>query len=372
MKVLFWTSLFLIVFAYIGYPIWVYMRARFRPRPVRTASIFPRVTVLLAIHNGESYLDDKLQNLTSLDYPPDLLEIIVVSDGSTDGTEEILTAWEGPRLQAVRLSDHCGKAQALNCGIVRAHGELIVCTDVRQAIASDAIKLLVENFADPSVGCVSGQLMIGQDAAHGSSKGVGLYWQMEKKIRTWEALAGSSVGVTGSFYAVRKELLAPLPDETILDDVYIPMQCARLGGRVVFESRAHAYDPLTPDAKMEFRRKLRTLFGNYQLLRLAPWILTASNPLRFEFVCHKLLRLLVPFALFGLLVSTAWLGATMYGYVLGLQLAFYGLAGLGSMRIPLGVLKRLSSISLAFAVLNSAALVAFFYFVSGRKPAWTR
>lgn len=372
MKLLFWTSLFLIVFAYIGYPIWVYMRAVFRPRPVRAASVSPSVTVLLAIHNGESYLRDKLRNLASLDYPSHLLEIIVVSDGSTDGTNEILAASEGPRLLGICSSEHRGKARALNCGIAHARGEVVVFTDLRQTIASNAVRILVENLADPSVGCVSGQLMIGQGPTQGSSKGVGLYWQIEKKIRSWEALAGSSVGVTGALYAVRRELLTPLPDETILDDVYIPLHAARLGSRVIFESRALAYDPLTPDAKLEFRRKLRTLFGNYQLLQLAPWVLTSSNPLRFEFVCHKLLRLLVPFALFGLLISTAWLGTTTYGYVLALQLAFYGLAGLGSMRIPLGVFKPLSNISLAFAVLNSAALLAFFYFVSGRRPAWTR
>ena len=373
MKNLFWLSLFLILFAYAGYPVWVYLRAIFRPRPIRTASVFPSVTILLAIRNEAAWLAKKLQNLADLDYPSHLLEVIVVSDGSVDGTDQILTAAEGPHIHGILLEEHRGKANALNCGVARAHGEVIVFTDARQMIAAEALRNLVENFADPSVGGVSGELVIGQDSNTSAAEGVGLYWQMEKKIRLWEGLGGSSVGATGSFYAIRKELLAPIPQGTILDDLYIPLHAARSGGRVVFEPRAVAYDPLTPDPKQEFRRKLRTLFGNYQLLQLAPWILSSSNPLRYEFVCHKLLRLLVPFALLGLLASTAWLRNTPYGLIFAAQLAFYTLAGLGMARpLRLGFLTRLSSISLAFTVLNSAAVLAFVYFVSGRKPAWTR
>ena len=372
MKIVFWLSLFLIVFAYAGYPIWVYLRAIFRPRPIRAASVFPSVTVLLAVHNESAHLQNKLRNLATLDYPSNLLDIIVVSDGSTDQTNEIVAAAESPSVHGIFVNEHRGKASALNCGAERAQGEIIVFTDARQMIAANAIKNLVENFADPSVGCASGELVIGQDTNTSSAEGVGLYWRIEKKIRLWEGLAGSSVGATGSFYAVRKKLVAPLPQGTILDDLYIPLHAAKQGKRVVFEPRAIAYDSLTPDPKQEFRRKLRTLFGNYQLLQLAPWILTAANPLRFEFICHKLLRLIVPFALLGLLVSTALLGETTYGFILALQLVFYALAGLGTMRLPLGRLARLSSIPLAFAVLNSAAVLAFVYFISGRKPAWTR
>ena len=372
MKLLFWSSLSLIFFAYAGYPIWLYVRARLWPCPVRVASIFPSVTILLAVHNEEKYLPGKLQNLAGLHYPPDCLEIIVVSDGSTDRTNQILASAESPNCQGIVLDEHCGKASALNFGVAQARGEIVVFTDARQIIASEALKTLIENFADPSVGCVSGELLIGQDQTTLSAEGVGLYWRMEKKIRRWEGLAGSSVGATGSLYAVRRNLIVPLPQGTILDDVYIPLHVVRQGKRVVFEPKALAFDPLTPDPKQEFRRKLRTLFGNYQLLQLAPWILTTSNPVRLEFLCHKLLRLLVPFALLGLLVSTFWLRESIYGFVLVFQLFFYALAGLGIFRLKLGILSRLSSISLAFTVLNTAAGLAFVYFISGRKPVWAR
>jgi biofilm PGA synthesis N-glycosyltransferase PgaC len=325
----------------------------------------------MAVHNEEKYLPAKLQNLAHIEYPADRLEIVVVSDGSTDASNEILAARENPPLHAMILHEQGGKAIALNHGLAAAHGEVIVFTDARQIIASEALKHIVANFADPNVGCVSGELMIGQGEASGS-QGVGLYWRMEKKIRHWEGLAGSTVGATGALYAVRRNLILSLPPGTILDDVYIPLQVVRQGQRVVFEPRALAFDSLTPDPKQEFRRKLRTLIGNYQLLQLAPWVLTRPNPLRLQFVCHKLLRLLVPFALVGVLASTLWLRKDVYELALVLQLAFYALASLRLFPLKFGIVSRLSDVSLAFLVLNSAAAVAFLYFITGKKAIWSR
>ena len=372
MKLLFWSSLLLIFSAYAGYPIWLYFRARFWPRPVQRSGIFPAITVLLAAHNEEKYLLGKLQNLEQLDYPADRLQVVVVSDGSTDETNQILATWENSNRTAVILSEQRGKATALNHGVTAARGEVVIFTDARQAIASDAVRNLAANFADPTVGCVSGELLIGQDRDTASAHGVGLYWRLEKKIRLWEGLAGSCVGATGALYAVRTSLIPPLPPGTILDDVYIPLQVVRQGRRVVFDPHALAFDPFTPNPKQEFRRKLRTLFGNYQLLRLSPWILKHSCPLRFQFVGHKLLRLLVPFALLGVLLSAFWLRYGLYELALALQLAFYALAALGALRGKFGRVSRFSDISLAFVVLNAAAAVAFVYFITGRKVTWTR
>lgn len=372
MKLLFWFSLSLIFLAYAGYPIFLYFRARYRPRPVRRARIFPKVTVVLAVHNEERDLPRKLKNLDALDYPADRLDVIVVSDGSADRTNDILGEWQKSGRRALLLPEHQGKANALNHGMAAADGEIICFTDARQTIAIDGLKNLIANFADPSVGCASGALMIGQNHSASSSEGVGLYWRLEKNIRNWEALAGSTVGATGAFYAVRSSLLSPLPAGTILDDVYIPLQVARNGGRVVFDFSAVAWDDFSPSPKQEFRRKVRTLAGNYQLLQLAPWVLTSANPLRLQLVCHKLLRLLVPFALVGVLVSTTWLRQGMYEFVLGLQLVLYALAALTALHAKVGVLSRLSNISLAFILLNTAAAVALFYFITGRKAAWAR
>jgi cellulose synthase/poly-beta-1,6-N-acetylglucosamine synthase-like glycosyltransferase len=372
MKLLFWSSLSLIFITYVAYPVWLYFRARFRPRPVRQASIFPSITILLAVHNEQKYLPAKLQNLAALDYPADLVDVIVVSDGSTDETNKILAAWKNANRRPMILMDHRGKATALNHGVAEAKGEITVFTDARQTIALGGLKYLVENFADPTVGCVSGELIISQDGNSVLSEGIGLYWGLEKKIRYWEGLAGSMVGATGAFYAARRNLLLPLPQETILDDVHIPFQVVQQGQRVVFEPRARAWDYFKPGPKLEFRRKVRTLVGNYQLLQLAPWLLTRSNPLLIQFVCHKLLRLFVPFALMGVLISTVWLRHGVYELVLGLQSVLYALAALTIFRKKTGFLFRLSNISLAFLVLNTAAMVAFFYIITGRKEVWAR
>ena len=372
MKLLFWSCASLIIFAYAGYPICLYFRARFWPRPVRRASIIPRVTIVLVVHNEEKNLPGKLANLAALDYPADRLEMVIVSDGSTDETNKIVSAWGKSGRRAVLLLEHRGKANGLNHGMAEAQGEIICFTDARQKIASDSLRNLVANFADTSVGCASGELILRDDPNAPSSDGVGLYWRLEKNIRNWEGLAGSTVGATGAFYAVRKDLLLPLPEGTILDDIYIPLQVARKGSRVIFDPGAVVWDDFTPSPKQEFRRKVRTLAGTYQLLLLAPWVLTSANPLRLRLVCHRLLRLLVPFALVGVFVSTLWLRQGMYELVLVLQVVLYTLATLSVLRAQVGFLSRMSNISLAFILLNTAAAVAFIYFITGRKAVWMR
>ena len=216
-------------------------------------------------------------NLQYLDYPKELLEIVIVSDGSTDQTNEVLGRCVSSGVRSIILQTHVGKSEALNRALETVTGEIVVFMDARQRVAIDALKVILGNFADPSVGCVSGALMLGKTQAT-PTRGVGSYWEMEKSIRLWESLSGSSVGATGALYAVRRNLVPHLPEGLILDDVFIPMEVARTGARVIFEPRAIAWDNLPVRPRQEFRRKVRTLFGNYQLLRLAPWLLTAANP----------------------------------------------------------------------------------------------
>ncbi|HEY2645776.1 MAG TPA: glycosyltransferase family 2 protein [Candidatus Acidoferrales bacterium] len=372
MKALFFASVGLIFFAYMGYPACLYLWARFWPRPVRKKCIFPRISIVMAVHNEEDHLPCKLLNLAALDYPSSLLEVIVVSDGSTDGTNRILDAWQDSNSKVAIFAQQQGKAGALNLGVAKAGGEIICFTDARQMISSDGLKSLAANFADPTVGCASGELIIGDQDNTPSSSGVGWYWRFEKKIRNWEGLSGSTVGATGAFYAIRWSLFSPMPMGTILDDVFIPLQIARKGSRVIFDCQAVAWDNFSPSPQQEFRRKVRTMAGNYQLLQIAPWILTPSNPLLFQFVCHKLLRLMVPFALVGALVSTLWFPQGIYEFALVIQLVFYGFAIFTLLRRKVGILSRLSNISFAFLVLNAAAMMAFIYFITGKKAAWAR
>jgi poly-beta-1,6-N-acetyl-D-glucosamine synthase len=369
----FWMAAVLIAYTYAGYAAWLWLRSGLRPWPVRRGAYQPSVSILMAVRNEESALPQKLRNLFELDYPADLRQIVVVSDGSTDRTEAILREHSGDsRFSAVLSQLSEGKAASLSHGLAVCQGDVVLFTDARQSIECGALRMLVENFADPEVGAASGELMLGDPADGEKGHGVGLYWRIEKRIRELESASGSVVGATGALYAVRREFVTPIPEGTILDDVYIPMQVVRKGKRVVFDGRARAWDRPSIDQSREFSRKVRTLSGNYQLLQLAPWILSSSNPIRFEYVSHKLLRLAVPFALLGVLVSAVFLPQTPYRVLLIAQLSFYALALLGLSPVKIGLLKRLGDTALTFVVLNTAAAVAFANFVFGRKVAWTR
>jgi poly-beta-1,6-N-acetyl-D-glucosamine synthase len=312
-----------------------------------------------------------MRNLLELDYPAERIQIVVVSDGSTDRTDAILREHASDaRVQVVMNQLSRGKASGLNDAMELVQGDVVVFSDARQKIELGALRLLMENFADPEVGGVSGELMLGDPESGEAAEGVGLYWRIEKQIRILEGTCGSVIGATGALYAVRRELLTALPAGTILDDVYIPMQVAKQGKRVVFERRARAWDSPNGVGQREFYRKVRTLGGNYQLLQLAPWLLSRENPVRFEFVSHKLLRLLVPFAMVGLLVSSVVLEGPFYRACLWAQAGFYALSLLAFMHVRLGILGRVADPAKTLVVLNVAALVAFTKFITGRKTAW--
>ena len=374
MKVLFWGAAAFIVYTYVGYLGWLWFRARLRSWPLCRGTYEPSVSVVMVVRNEEGVLEKKLQNLLAMDYPPERYDIVVVSDGSTDRTDEILRDQSrNPRIRIVLKRLGQGKASRLNDALTLAGGEVIMFVDARQQIEAGALRVLIENFADPDVGCVSGALILGDPKSRESGRGIGLYWRLEKKIRELESASGSVVGATGAIYAVRRDLLGPVPEGTILDDVYIPMQVVRQGKRVMFDPRARAWDTPNLGGSREFSRKVRTLSGNYQLLQLAPWLLSSDNPIRFEFVSHKLLRLAVPFALAMLLLTSISLAGTFYRTVLALQLMFYALSVLSlTRRFERGSLARIADAGGTFVLLNSAAVVALANFVSGRRTSWTR
>jgi len=369
---IFWLAAALVAYTYVGYPGWLRLRMLWRSRPVMRGAITPPISVVMVVRNEEKIVGSKLQNLLSMDYPADRLEIVVVSDGSSDGTEQILQDYaRDARIQAVLNQLPQGKASGLNDAWEIAQGELVVFTDARQIIEPSAVRLLAENFADPDVGCVSGELMLGDPQSGESGKGLGLYWQIEKRIRELESASGSVVGATGALYAARRELLTSVPAGTILDDVYLPMQIVRQGKRVIFDERARAWD--TPDlgAEREFSRKVRTLSGNYQLVQFAPWLLGRENPIRFEFVSHKLLRLAVPVALAALLAVAPLLKAPFYKVIFLVQVIFYALSLISLARLAKrGILARVADAAGTFVLLNGAAAVALANFVSGKRAAW--
>ena len=395
-KYVFWIAAALVGYSYLGYPVWLWLRSRWSPRPVRRSSglvsgqsfgqgsdqgsaAAPAVSAVMVVRNEEAVIARKLVNLLTLDYPQEKLDVVVVSDGSSDRTPAILADCArdfgaGTRVRTLAKPVSQGKAAGLNDAIRLATGEVLLFTDARQHIESGALRLLIENFADPEVGAASGELMLGDPTGGETGKGMGLYWRIEKKIRELESASGSVAGATGALYCARRNLViaSPLPEGTILDDVLLPMQIVRQGFRVVFDSRARAWDSPDLGEGREFSRKVRTLTGNYQLLQLAPWLLGSENAIRFEFVSHKLSRLSVPFALLALLIASALLPQPLYRAAFGAQLAFYALSLAALAGVKIGPLARIADPARTFVVLNSAALVAFVNFVTGRKAVWVR
>jgi poly-beta-1,6-N-acetyl-D-glucosamine synthase len=369
----FWGAVVLIVYTYAGYLGWLWLRGRWRTLPVQTGTINPFVSIVMVVRDEDQVLETKIDNLLGLDYPLERMELVIVSDGSTDRTEAILHEYAcNPRVHVVMNQLSRGKASGLNDALQVARGEIVVFTDARQKLERCALRVLVQDFADSQVGCVSGELMLGDLEQGQTSHGTGLYWRIEKKVRELESASGSVVGATGGFYGVRRELLGVLPPEILLDDVYVPMQVVRSGKRVIFEPGARAWDVSDLGTGREFSRKVRTLSGNYQLLQLAPWLLTSANPIRFEFISHKLARLAVPFALMAALVATMFLQHSIYRIALAIQLAFYALSLLAVMPLKRGLVASAAGAAFTFVLLNTAAVVAFANFLTGRKPAWSR
>jgi biofilm PGA synthesis N-glycosyltransferase PgaC len=378
-ETLFWVSVTAILYTYLGYPAAVWLLGRMRNREVVKADIRPRVSIVIACHNEQEYIERRITNLIECDYPPGLKEIIVVSDGSTDFTAAIARRHFSYGVRLFAYEKQRGKATALNVGVEIATGDIILFADARQSFEPDAIKALVANFADATVGGASGELLLDSGTDASIAEGVGLYWKYEKWIRKSESAVGSVIGATGAIYAIRRELWRPLPENTILDDVYTPMAIALDGHRVVFEETARAHDMAAESAGREFARKVRTLTGNYQLCQLMPRLLVPNSSLLFQFFSHKLMRLASPiFFLFllatNLLVAAGSSGGVQFFYqvICAAQLIFYCGVLAGGYLLKRNRRVRLLNFAYVFSLMNAAALVGLIYFVFGKRNVWAR
>lgn len=363
-----WSSAALLLHVFVGYPVLVWLQARVRPRPVARRAILPTVSVVIAVHDGERFVRAKLANLRQLDYPAELIDIVLVCDGCHDATVAIARRSTDPRLTVVDHPNRRGKAACLNDAVALTRGDVLLFTDVRQRLSPMAVKELVANLGDPEVGAVTGELHM-ENVHSGFAQGVDFYWRYEKGIRHAESLSGSTIGVTGAIYAMRRSLFRPLPPGTVLDDVLVPMRVAAQGKRVVFEPKAMAWDQPSQKPDEERRRKIRTLAGNYQLIQLAPWLLVpGANPLWFRFVSHKLLRLLAPWLIVALTVSSGLLVTrhAMYATAFGALVAGMLMVGLALLPSRLGRLPPLR-IALAFFYLNLFAAQALVAFARNRR-----
>jgi poly-beta-1,6-N-acetyl-D-glucosamine synthase len=349
----------LVAHAYVVYPIAIAVLARLRRKNLAMApAAYPSVSIVIAAMNEEMSIAARLEELTSHIKLNNLVgEVVVVSDGSTDRTAEIVRLFAERDVRLIELPENVGKATALTQGCAAAHNEILVFADARQHWSPDVLPVLISNFSDPAVGAVSGDLEL--ESSPGVLAGVGLYWRFEKWLRRQESRLHSTVGVTGAISAVRRTLFRPIPARTVLDDVYWPLQVIMQGYRVLHDERAQALDRLPSKARDEFRRKVRTLAGNYQLLARSPRALFPwRNPIWFQYLSHKVCRLVVPWALLGLLITSVYLDNIAIRVGLVLQATFYAV-GLVGIVAGQRLRSRLVSAVASFVLLNVAAWLAF-------------
>lgn len=352
---IFWIAIALVVYTYALYPLLAGILARWLGSKPAIQPITPPLTVIVAAHNEAARITARVNDLLGQEYPSTALHIIVVDDGSDDGTAAE-AAVPDPRVRVIHLADNQGKAAALNAGIAAADTGLIAFTDARQRFAPGALRMLVEPFADPEVGAVSGELEI-EGGETPRAADIGVYWRMEKYLRESEARLGWLHGVSGAIHAMRRDLIPTLPAELILDDMYLPAAALFAGKRVWMARDAIAWDSASRDEAEEFRRKLRTLAGNWQLMARLPQLLNPfTNPAWFAFVSHKLMRLVAPWALLAALIASACAYNAFYLTLFVLQVLTYGMAALAILRPRLVTRIPLAATAGTFVMLNAAAL----------------
>jgi cellulose synthase/poly-beta-1,6-N-acetylglucosamine synthase-like glycosyltransferase len=365
---LFLVSVFALVYVIAGYPLLLALLARFVPKPApQKDALLRTVSIVIAARNGEKFLDAKLRSILELNYPRDLMQIIVVSDGSTDRTADIVQSFasEGVEFHEIRPS---GKSAAVNLGISFATGEILILTDIRQTLDPESLRNVVACFGDPTVGAVSGELSIRRGLTC-EEDDTGLYWKYEVFIRKHMSALDSTFGTNGPFYALRRSLAVHIPPDTLLDDVYLPLAAFFRGYRLIIEPSAKAFDYPT-NLTSEFKRKVRTQAGLYQILRRYPQLLSPRNRMRFHFISAKFARLLLPFFLILVALSSFGLPEPWMEAALAAQALFYS-AALFDLWLPQNsAVKSITSPVRTFVVLMAASLMACKILFTPARELW--
>ena len=345
MTILFWFSIGVIFYVYLGYPLIVAILALLRPKPNFQSSNFPFITVLIAAFNEEEVIAQKIENILLSDYPKDKMQIIVSDDGSIDRTKEIAQSYLDQGVEVISDSNRRGKISAISDAMKIARGEIIVFSDANNIYYPDAIRALTIPFSDQKVGAVVGaKLVSGEEKALGLSEGI--YWRYESFIKMTETRLGNCVAITGEVWAARRILVELPPTDIINEDFYMGMKIIRQGYRLVYTPRARSYKQISLSSAGEILRRTRITAGRYQILANSLRVLPFNNPIAiWQIISHKMLRLFLPFAMVAALVSDVWISLdvlklqeisldsllpNIYVIILALQITFYLLGWLGN------------------------------------------
>jgi biofilm PGA synthesis N-glycosyltransferase PgaC len=375
--VIFWVSFLGIAYTYVGYALIIALLARWRPHPVIKDDISPSVTMLVAAYNEEDFIGAKIENALALDYPPEKLEVVVVTDGSTDRTNEIVASYADRGVHLLYEPERGGKPAALIRAFPLTHGEVVVFSDANCYFAEGSLRKLVRSFADPQVGGVGGaKRMFGEGEGGGTGPGESLYWRYESCLKAHDSAVSSVMGVPGEIWAARRSAYVHSDPDSYIEDFVASLRMVEAGWRVVFEPEALAFEEASPSLRAEWTRRTRMSAGGWQSLAQLPGMLRHENKLlTFQYISHRMLRWLVTPSLF-LLLFVANLGlvsSPLYASILGVQLAFYTLACVGWFLAARGRRVRWLAAPFYVCLLNAAALAGGWRFLRGRQPvAWDK
>ena len=366
---LFWLIIFIIFYTYVGYSFIILLLSLFLNRSVRKEEIYPRVTFLITAYNEEQSIAVKLKNTLHLDYPGEKLEVIVASDGSTDSTDTVVNQFHDKGVILNRVEGRVGKTETQNQSVAKATGDIIIFSDATTNYIKDAIKKVVQNYADPQVGAVSGRYEYVNPTGAAVGLGTVLFWKYENLIKRLQTQIRTITGCCGCIYSVRRDLYEPLPRD-IISDLVEPLKILEKGYRIAFEPEAVAYEETTETAKEEFGMRVRVISRGMNGL----WYMrNLFNPFKYGFISfqlfsHKVLRWMIPFMLPLLLISNLFLmGQTFYKLSLIIQILFYIGALGGYLLDRMGKKAKLLAIPLYYCVVNAASIAAFFRTIFGKK-----
>lgn len=362
---LFWMSIALVIYAYVGYPLVLWVLTRIRSRDARKGSTYPSVSIIVAARNEADKIRRKIEHSLALDYPPGRLEILVASDASDDGTDDIVDEYAGRGVRLVRAPQRKGKEHAQGLALAVATGDIIVMTDAATILEPDALRRLAENFADPSIGAVSSEDFLVDAAGHPTAEGV--YVKYEMWVRRLESRFHSIVGLSGSCFAIRRELCAYWPP-TLASDFLSALHAARAGYRAIADPSARGRFVAVVSTQAEMRRKVRTFLRGITVLMAN---LDLLNPLRygrfaFQLASHKLLRFLAPILLVAALMASGLAGDTLLYGAFALQATFYLLAWASGI-FPWLQRQPLIRVAHFFTMVQVAMLLAWMKYAMGQQ-----
>ena len=381
MKTAFWICLFIVCYTYVGYGILLYLLVRLRRMfkgkraiPPETAAGLPSLTLVVAAWNEQEVMEEKIANTLSLQYPADRLQLLFVTDGSSDATPEIVARYPQIRLQ--HTPERRGKIHAMHRAMQTVDTDVVVFTDANTILNREALVRIARHYRDAAVGAVAGEKRVHVDDMSDATAGEGFYWKYESALKKWDSELYAVVGAAGELFSIRRNLYEAVPPDTILDDFMISLRVAEKGYRIVYEPEAYATEHSSANIKEELKRKIRIAAGGIQsVLRLKGLLNPFAHPLlSFQYISHRVLRWTVtPFSMIAVLVLNAVIavrtGERLYQALLAAQLLFYVLAFLGWVMERRKVKVKLLFVPYYFCVMNYAVLAGIIRAAYGRQSA---